>query len=505
MIRRWLALGQSEDISDDDSVYQFDAAEKYLNELHRSGLMPPYPLYILTALQTLQAMQTEPDLGAQGVLFDLLIGNKLAAMSADAPELDINRQFIAYLAHDIFEREGKGISEDRTSQLSAEFLERFAVAIKLEPLLQKLVEHKVLTRSDGMIAFRHRYMYYYFVAEHLVSAMQKKATRVITMDKLMEMTKYVTYEEYAQILMFVIYKTRSEELIEALVINSKKIFENVESSTLEHDVLFVNRLDITRTPLSLSSKSVEENRDARRRELPEESAEYESVQEESDQALTKVSYSDELEWGAKIQFAFKTTMMLGRVLRNFPGTLEAKQKKNLAENSLGTSLRMLRSIFKEAEKEKEDIISLLKSATDESETLTETEKIQIADARLVTIMTMCGYAVVRFLTQAVGSPKLELTLNEIREETPDVPSMQLIDLAIRLDNFKGIPLERIQSLADKLSDNFLAYQVLRLIVWHRLTYLPLEDRNLRASLSDKFELKASSTPILLANLPSSRK
>jgi hypothetical protein len=501
MVRRWMLLGRADDVNDSDFIFQCDGAEKYLDELHRSGLMPPYPLYILTALQTLQAIQqSEPDLGAQGVLFDLLIGNKLRSMSADAPELDINRQFIAFVAHDIFMREEKGISEDRADQLQKDFLERFAVSVKLEPLLKTLCEHKVLSRSDGVISFRHRYMYYYFIAEHMVSSLAKGASRDSTMKQLKDMTAFVAYEEYAQILMFVIYRTRNEDLIDELIANSKKVFHGTDPSDLGEDVAFVNRLDVSQKTIDLGLRTVEENREARREELPAETGADAREEDPTQSDLArKVVYSENLDWGAKIQFAFKTTQTLGRVLRNFPGTLDAAQKKELAENAYGASLRMLRNILSEAEREKEDIRAILTKTTDESETLTATEKLQLADARLIAIITLCGYAIVRFLTAAVGSAKLELTLNELRDEMPDVPSIQLIDLAIRLDNFRNIPVERLMALEKSLKGNFVAHQILRMIVWHRLTYLPLDDRKLRESLCAKFGIKASSTPLLIAN------
>ena len=506
MIRRWLLLGRPDDVTDAEVVYRMDAAEKYLDELHRSGLMPPYPLYVLTALQMLQAMQqSEPDLGAQGVLFDILVGDKLKEMSADAPELDINRQFIAFIAHDIFSREERASSVERVGDLAKEFIARFAVPIKVEPLLEALVHHKVLYRADGVVTFRHRYMYYYFVAEHIVSLLQKRASYEAMMKQLKEMTKFVAFEEYAQVLMFVIYRTRNEELIDELVENSKAIYKGIEPSDLESDLAFANRLDISAPNLLLSGATVSENRDAERKQLLEE-----SNTEPDDNLLApdpgaKVTYTDDLDWGAKMQFAFKTTQTLGRVLRNFPGTLDAGQKKDLAVNAIGSSLRMLRHILGEAEKEKEGITAHLQHAVDASETLTAAERATLADARLMALITLCGYAIVRFLATAIGSPKLEVTLSELRDEMPDVPSIQLINIAIRMDHYRDMPIDRLFDLEAKLGRNVIAHEILRMLVWHRVTYFPTENRRVLASICTRFDIKLTSAPILLANSSSRSK
>jgi len=498
MARRWLSLGRPDDLSDSDFIFQLDATEKYLDELNRSRLMPAYPLYVLSALQTIQAIrQSEPDFGAQGVLFDLLIGDKLTAMSADAPELDINRQFLAFVAHDIFAREAKGLTENRIKELKEAFLIRFAVPVKLEPLLAMLVQHKVLRRSDGFLSFRHRYMYYYFVAEHFASALAKRATQEATLTQLKSMAEYLAYEEYAQVLMFVIYKTRSEDLIDELITASSKIFAGADPSDLDSDVRFANRLDISRDDLALPPGSVVENRAARRIEMGDSSADSEPIVDS--EIRKRIAYSNDLDWGAKLQYAFKTTQMLGRVLRNFPGTLDAQQKKSLALHAYGASLRMLRDILKEAEKDQERLRTQLTEATNETDSLTATERFQLADARLSALITLCGYAIVRFLSTAVGSSKLEMTFDEIRDEAPDVPSILLIDLAIRLENFRTMPIETLVALDEKLSGNFIAHQILRMLVWQRLTYLPLDDRRLRSSICQRFRISTSSTPILMAN------
>jgi hypothetical protein len=501
MARRWLSIGRPDNLNDSDLIFQLDAAEKYLDELNRSRLMPPHPLYVLSALQTLQAVrQSEPDFGAQGVLFDILIGDKLAAMSEDAPELDINRQFLAFVAHDIFSREARGITEQRIRELEKTFLHKFAVPVKLDALLRMLTQHKVFHCSDGFISFRHRYMYYYFVAEHFVAALAKRATKLATLERLKEMAEFLAYEEYAQVLMFIIYKTRNEDLIDELISKSQKVFSMVKPSDLDSDVMFANRLDIHRTNLSLPSESVAENRSARRLEMAE--PEDLSQPTNEDDSSKKVAYSDELDWAAKLQYAFKTTQMLGRVLRNFPGTLDADQKRQLAIHAYGASLRMLRDILAGAEKDQENLRAQLAEATDESDTLTPTERFQLADARLSALVVLCGYAIVRFISTAVGSSKLEITFDEIRKEFRETPSILLVDLAVRLENFRDIPIETLFELDEKLGKNFVAHQILRMLVWQRVTYLPMDDRKLRSRICDRFQISSSSTPVLIANASS---
>ena len=497
MAARWLRIGRSEEASEVDYIYELDAAEKYLDELSRTRLMPPYPLYILTALQTLQAVrQSEPDLGAQGVLFNILISSKLSAVSEDAPELDINRQFIAYVAWDIFDREATGVSDERIQDLAKIFFERYAVSVKLDALLAKLVLHKVLHRADGYITYRHRYMYYYFVAEHFSSELSRRGTRTETLRRLCEMASFVAYEEYAQILMFVIYQTREQDLIDELIINSGLIFEGVGPSDLDFDVAFANRLEIRRPDLALPSMSVTQNREAQRIEMSD--AEEESV----DLSPSKVTYSQDLDEGAKMQYAFKTIQMLGRVLRNFPGTLEAPTKRELALGAYGVAFRLLREVLSSAERDLESLRELLSSPSDDDgpgDTLSD--RFRRGDALLTSIITFCSFAIVRFLSTSVGSSKLEETYRQVGAELGSTHAVMLVDICIRMDYFRGLPVDDLYALDDRLRNNHVAKQVLRTLVWQRLLYLPVEDRNLRNQICKRFDIDSSAAPLLFANPP----
>jgi len=368
--------------------------------------------------------------------------------------------------------------------------------VKVDLLIGMLETHKVLHHPDGFVSFRHRYMYYYFVAESFAAQLVKRSTRDSAMARLKQMAKFIAYEEYSQILMFVIYKTRNEDLIEELIRNADLIYEGRSISNLHGDVAFANRLDIERPEMCLPSESITESRDARRKAMLEPEV------PENDIFPQKVSYSDELDWAAKLQYGFKTVQMLGRVLRNFPGTLEADQKEQLAVGAYGVSLRMLGWILEEAEKEKEEFRKgLLFVVEDSANGETATDRFKRADALLSSLITLCCFGVVRFLSIAVGSSKLDETYKKVSEMLGDTPAAQLIDIAIRMDFFRGIPVEALYDLNKRLEKNFIANQVLRLLVWQRLTYLPIEDRNLKNQICSKFEISGSSAPVVLASPP----
>ncbi len=497
MIHRWLGIGREDQTSSAEKVFQVDAAERYLDELSRQKLLPQFPLYILSALQTFQAMrQTEPDLGAQGVLFDVLVGSKLTSMSADAPEVDVNRQFISYIAGDIFIREATGITTERATELADEFFVNQAVRIEIEPLLRTLVAHKVIQVSDGYACFRQRYMYYYFVAEFFVANLSKRNLQQATKNKLLEMSEFPAFEEYAQILMFVIYKTKDPDLIDQLILNSKFIFMDASLCDLEHDIAFANHLEIKRPKMELPSRSLSEIRSDLRQEL--------SRSEESDrkpEIIGKTPYSDDLEVGAKLQSAFKSMQMMGRVLRNFPGSLDAETKKQLAMASYEVGLRTLKTMMSGVEENLDLAREVMGHVIDEEGdvSLSPTDRMRDADELLTTLITLSSFVIIRSISTAVGSNRLGETYKQVGRELGHTVSTTLISLSIRLNHFKEIPVEVLLDLETKLSKNHIAYQILRIMVWQRLVYLPVEDRQLRQRICDKFGIRGSSAPILLAN------
>jgi hypothetical protein len=490
MIERWITLGREDTINALEKIYGIDAAEKHLDEMTAAGLVPKYPLHILAVLQTLQAIQqTEPDLGSQGHLYDMLVDRTLKAMSQDAPDMTISRQFIAVLAGEIFDSEVPLISRMRLDELTEKYFIEYAIKIELDELLTQLVQYRMLYVEDGNYGFRERYVYYYFVAEYFAGLLSKRLAKHSALLRLKEMASYIAYEEYAQVLMFVIYKTRNIELIDEVILNSQVIFESAKVCDLDKDMAFVQAMQIENAPILLPSEDVERNRMERRKTMGDEDIAFGHD--------NKTRYSIDLEDGAKLQHAFKSMQMMGRILRNFPGLLEADTKRQLAGASYELGLRTLTMLCSGVREElSEARVTLIQALRDRSGDKYDSQQLRRrADQILTYIIVAASIVIISSISDAVGSSKLRETYRQLGREMLRTPATDLVNVAIELDNFRDIPLDSLSSLEALFKEKFVAHQVLRYLVWKRLVYLPVANRVTRQKLCSKFEI--GSTPAML--------
>ena len=84
------------------------------------------------------------------------------------------------------------------------------------------------------------------------------------------MADRVYFEEYVRILVFYLYFTKDNAIIDQLIRNTEQIYGTVEPGDFEADAAFINRLYMeTPKPLTLPSTAVERNREELRKQLDE--------------------------------------------------------------------------------------------------------------------------------------------------------------------------------------------------------------------------------------------
>ncbi len=85
---------------------------------------------------------------------------------------------------------------------------------------------------------------------------------------------------------------------------------------------------------------------------------------------------------------------------------------------------------------------------------------------------MASYGIVKRISNAIGYSKLKLTFDELLVRM-DAPSVELIDLSIKLDHYSSFPMDSVVKMKGKTHEkNYLAWLIMRNLV---LDYLYLFD------------------------------
>jgi hypothetical protein len=305
--------------------------------------------------------------------------------------------------------------------------------------------------------------------------MRSDASRPRAANQLRAMADRVYFEEYLNVLMFVLYLTGDVELIQYIIDGARNVFGKSEPCDFEAHTDFVNKLFTDEPKLVLPAKSYEEAREEERSSLDaEESGESMSLAQPDPQ---DVVYTEQLSEIIKLNIAFKTLDLMGQILRSFPGTLPKEIKVNLTRESYLLGLRCLRAVLKIAEMNLPGFRSYVAAIIREHKPiLGDKELARTTDEAIVWLARRAAYAVLKRISYAVGLEVLAETYRRVLEASGVPTSFELIDLTVKLDHFKDFPLHELET-AWKHADNNNFRQMLLMELVAQFMYLcPVDDR-----------------------------
>ena len=496
LIRKWTRLGRELSASPTILVREEDRKEQVVRTALGRNVLPAFPLTILMVLQLWDTDQSvNSGAGSYGYLYEELITSRLKAVSAKASEVDRKYTIISRIAYYFFETEQEEVTNDELRQVINDYFKDYKVEVDLRELLKELGQARMLERSENGYRFTYPYIYYYFVARYIKENLSgRENVRKLT-GKVMEMIEGLTYEPYSNILLFLVYLTKDRRFIEKIIEQSKQIYKECAPSDIDKDVEFLNQLHRQDRPLQLPTSDVAENRDIYREQMDAiDNEDEDSLRSIVSPKSTKlVKYSDDLDDFTKMTIALKNIDLLGQILRNFPGSLRADLKLELAEECYLLGLRMLKALLAGTGESLEDFRTIYSQLIKERRGIKDDlHLLQATDSILLWLSSGACYAVIKRVSYAVGHEDLKETYKDVMRRRGGMLSVELIDLSLRLDHFPDVPLSQIKQLEKKASKNKFVWELLRDMIANHL-YLFHVKEQIRQQLCDKFDISIRNT------------
>jgi hypothetical protein len=468
LIEKWHGLDAD---GPDSSVVEQD--EGLIASMVRKNVLPCYPATVLLVLQTREASKAANVVnGSYGYLYEALITKALARVGGDAAEIDTRYTLISRIAYYLFKHRQKSLTEAEISDICEEYSDTYEIPISVQNLISDLDDAGILASSDGNLRFRYRYIYYYFVARYFQENLRSAHEHSVLGSELNALADRAANEDYANILMFVIYLTKDPDLIEHILQNAARVFAEFKPCNFADDVKFLNELT-TKPTVILPASSVEENRQERRRMLDQIDAVDQETPEEEGEAI---SYHEETNIVVKLNFALRTLDLMGQVLRNFPGSLRKEIKLDIARSAYLLGLRVLRSFLNLMENDIERFRSSMAEAVKLNKPKEKPESIARAtNDALFFLARIAGYGLVKRVSYAVGAKILERTYKGVLDAEGGTVPVSLIDLSVRLDHL-SFPENEIRRLWKRTEDNLYAGTLVRDLVASHLYLHELENR-----------------------------
>lgn len=468
LINQWNTLGTTEHISNEDLIRKNENAERIINGIIGPNLIPAYPVFLLTILQTIEAGNSH-DLkeSSYGHYYQVLITGTLNK-NVKSDKIEAYYTYLSSLANHFYEEKAKELTIDNLRIFHKKHSERYMMSyISFDEIMQNLKSSQMLEENDYSLSFKYKYIFYYFAAKYLAENLYKSEIK----ERVKSLCRMLHRDYAANIILFLTHHTKDIFIIEEILSVAKKQFEDQRPATLQDDITALNNTILEAPKLFLNNKS---NTQHKKEILEKKDTENTTLEDISN---TKVEFDDEdqnidaLDISAKLNTAFKTLEIAGQILKNHHAKFEANEKIALAEESYFIGLRVL-SLFFEVYTSSSDFIEGRIRQVLEKEPKNDNSKIQsIAKKIVFHIATSTTHSVLRKTSMAVGNEYLKDVFEKVKEKN-DTNAVALIDFQINTEYYNNLPVNYLEKLKKKFEKNYMTTTLLRYIVLDYLYLYP---------------------------------
>jgi hypothetical protein len=479
-------------------------AATYVNQIISSKLIASTPLNVLMVLQQLEAhLGSNFNTATYSAFCELYVKQSLgeAAKTSNLNQGMLERilELFAYL---IFETKETGIPMAKFDNLVTDYRTHYKMEVETQRILNELLVRGLVRQSMDGIEFCHNYQYRYFVASGLARLLQTNQLEANAM--IQALVDDLHLENAANIIVLLGHITKDLSIVQRVFDRAKTTFIGLPSCDFDETTEFANRLTDRVPDVTVDVFNILENRqrNALVRDGEDESnglssdalvkpstEEYESSVDEMDDAMRGIF---------QINGAFKTIDVLGQMLRSYAGTLDGSFKIQITRECYDLSMRTLGTIYTLFDQYLEDTVLAVAEILNErfnihNQQLSKDETEKRAMLFIFNLLTAAGDAMLRRVTQAVGTQELKPVFNDLIENAP--LSYLLIDYSVHIGTYFRIDFLKLQTLIGATKGRLLAQSILKRVTMMHL-YLFNNDYRDVQRVSEVFELNTSKANVV---------
>jgi hypothetical protein len=476
LIRKWHSVGSELEMDDMELTAKISSSENLLDTLVRKGVVPSWPIFILSVLQANSlAVQETASYGSYGHLYEALLTKRMANTGKRRSLLGMKYTYLSLVAYELFRLNREVLTEIELRSVHNVYEREYHVSLDAKELWEEFASAQVLVRSGDEFRFQYRYAYYFFVAKYFQQGIGNAQEASSLRDVLSYMVRCVHNEDCANILVFFIYLTKDRDVIEQMLSVAKQIYSDKPPAHLTSDVEFVNKLRSKSPDVLIERTNIGKDRDEFRSKMDDAA---ESEDGAPSRSLAKIEYQDGIPDGLKIEFAFKSLQVMGQVVKNFPLDLKGDLKLELTKQGYELTLRTLAVFLNMIEQNMVELVSMFEKALRVLQPYAkknDEEIREVSHATIVRLTELAIFGMIKRLSLAVGVVDLKETYHKIRETVgeEDIPT-RLIDLSLKLDHFGHIPESDVKDLEHRLRANITTYTILKLLIADFLYLFPCD-------------------------------
>ena len=459
LIENYHRLSLSETKDTDETLLNrtknsFDQVEAVLG----NKLMPSYPVFVLSILQTLvYAKTTNFEQTSYGYCYHSLI-NIALARKAQVPNeyIDTYFNFLSEFSLYLYKEDKYTFSENELLEFFKRYEKEYHVGFSFDRLKRGLIESKLIIIQHDDWKFSYEYIFYFLVARKLSELIGKKEGK----DAIKYLCSNLHKEKNANILLFVAHHTKDDFLIEEATFTAMVPFEDITPITLNRDGEYYDLIkDIVK---EISSDIIEDSSDpVKTRDEMLESQD--DVERRKEREKNKNENEDEDEDESLNHFmspffqSYRALEIVGQIIKNRKGSIPQNQLIEMIAELYNTAFRSISFFGNTLSETKEDFIETLKSKIDVDDSNHNVEEKVNSFFQFISLQICLG--VFGKVIHSVGQKDLRKLFDETAEKI-GTPAADIVTFSINT-SYGNMSTGDLKSIVKKYEKNPVAMQIIK--------------------------------------------
>ena len=483
LIAKWNSIGVIETIDEKELHAQNDRSRQYVDSIVRRNIVPSKPVFILTVLQTLESAKSmDYKLTSHGHCYEHLIRQSLMKSKISNDDFGTHINYLMELAYFIYRKGGYRITEVELEEFRREYSEKYVIHDH-DKVLCTLLASGILKKINQQTHFGYKYIFYFYIAKYLADNITFDNAK----DVIASLCEKIHTEKHANILIFVTHHTKSQEVLEEILLHASLIFESYKPNTISiNDYQHISDLLENIPNLVIEQRDI----DIERRKILKKRDTAEGRQSDTDSELELADLQDVEEDEqsntilAEINSSAKAIDIIGQILRNRHGDLTKLQLTDLVEASFSVGLRFLDYYLTLHASSEQEMIQLISGLIKEDNRIPDNQVVKAARDCYVRMFYQVTFAVIKKIVFSTGANKLISIFDEVSSRNEGSAALQLINLAIKLEFTNEIPFNQIEQMISNFKSNFFAKRIIQQVVIQHLYlhHVDLADKQRIATL-----------------------
>lgn len=469
LIKKWLGFDDDLKFKEDEKVSKVYELEKIIDSIIGKNLVPSYPLFILTVLQTLELFPSENfEQSTQGHYYDVLIKSALGKKITNNKEIERFYTYLKELSYFMYSRETDKLTEEEFIEFHNQFVIDFNLHKNgLVSTLEVFCETNILYKNGEGYKFKYDYINYYFLGKYLADNLDDEEIRKI----IVQLADNIYNSKNANIYLFLSHHSKADFVTNTILDSAKSLFSSETILNFDTDIASINKL-ITSTSQKLSLDKSKSHEDYKNEELERR----EKIEDEKKLNSNDKDDFNTIDYVSEINKSFKTLEILGLILKNRYASLKSKPKESVAEEVYFLGLRTTASIFKTLIEGEEYVVKEIISIIGEDKTISAHEKEDLAKKIMFNMYYMTAYSTIKKISNSIATKDLELTFQDVLEKNKGNNAISLIDISNKLDYSHQFPFDDVSSLKTQFKNNKFPYLIMRRLAFNYLRMFPIREK-----------------------------